>query len=1329
MNLKLYLNNQDQTEIVYHIKFNDNYKSKFRSYYTQKLIVLLSKFNKYEISELSEINNNYYEICPRSNFTTSWCSNLLSIVNKCGIDYIESIEYSVKYKNENDIPKVDKMLFTCKKYDENTYIKPPKYDDEFDEIKKSYFVRLNTIQRFSNNHGLGLDGFDVETYYNLYQKLGRDPTDIELYDLSQCNSEHARHWFFKGIFKFSDGEISDKPSLFRRIQSTYDPSIHNKSLVSFSDNASVIKGKYVSSIISKNNKYEIKKIRNDFSYKAETHNFPTGISPFPGAATGVGGRIRDTICVGKGGDIIAGTAGYCVGNIYNDLYNLENDNYYSFLHNRPLDILIEASDGASDYGNKIGEPIIQGFCRSHMSKHTKIYELEDKKNKPCRIEWLKPIMFSGGIGKIYNYNTFKNEPKYGNVIMRLGGPAYRIGLGGGTASSREQDDKNKESDFNAVQRGDPEMANKLVRFIRRINYLTVENNYYKQRIISIIKSIHDQGSGGMANVTREISEPLGANIYIDRVYSGDKTLSLLEKWVSEYQEQLTFLAEIKDYQLLKNIAKEENINLTCIGNIESNGILNVFTKNENELIKNPVSLPYFNESKKKEFYVREPNYKLYRTDNLKIDVSYSEEKIKPLRLDSKSIRKNDILFNYYIHKLFSLVDVGSKKFLTNKVDRSVSGLIVQQQCVGPFQLPLANISVVNSDYYDENGLVSAIGERPYFGISDPKNIGKMVRMTVGEMLTNMIWAPIGELKDINSVANWMWASTSMEDAYLLDKAVDSLVKIVKDIGFSINGGKDSLSMKVKNGKEEIKGPNTLVVSGYTNTYDFDKIIQPVLKKTNSKLVLIRFDNLICRGLGGSCFEHIIEEVDKTLFSNLNFDIPDLVSPTKFKKVFNTIQYLISNKMILSGHDISDGGLITTLCEMSISSNIGIEINIEDIDTYDCGNNPKNTDYILKYFEFFCNEELGIVVEIEEAFCQFLEYMLERDDVSYNVLGKTTEDNLISISYNDKSILEQEIHIIRSYWEETSYKIEEKQSKIECVREERNNLFSQKSIEINLPQSIKDKLFYDQLFNNINTNLNNIKNKIKPKVGVLREEGSNGDREMSFCLKEVGFEVYDITLNDIRNKKINLSSLRGLVFVGGFSYSDVLGSAYGWFLTIKTNKYLEDEFNKFYVREDTFSFGVCNGCQLMSLLCWVPKGITLEENKSERFESRYSFVRIMNNNSILLKNLNGLEFGIWVAHGEGRIVREEELDIDDSIYPIRYLDDNNKITEKYPFNPNGSKSGRAAICSENGRHLAMMPHPERCVLKWQLPWKPDNYKGKFTPWILIFCNAYNWCLSA
>jgi phosphoribosylformylglycinamidine synthase len=1219
-----------------------------------KLQDILSEKGKYTLYENSKFLGGK-EIGPLTNFKTTWCQNMLDILEKCGVKSVDRIEFSIKYKNHTLVPNYDKMIY--KNYYEGYFSENIQKNSRI--INSNKAIEYVNISKYNNQMELNLSVEDVARYTDIFNKLGRQATNVEIYDIAQSQSEHARHWFFKG--KINGTNVS----LFDKISSCYNPEIHSNSLISFYDNASVIEGGLANHLsISESNIYTDKMKKINYSYKAETHNFPTGISPFPGAATGVGGRIRDVLCVGKGGQIIAGTAGYCVGDI-----SLNSSNYssyrqeYGWLPQTPRKILIEASNGASDYGNKIGEPLIQGFTRSYRQDFTKCKENNcgfGTQNKNVRIEWLKPIMFSGGIGYIFDRDIKKNKPEVKNLIVRVGGPAYRIGMGGGSSSSRTQSNDHRHSDFQAVQRGDPLMANKMLKFLRT---LLVAN-------INPIVSIHDQGSGGMANVTREICEEKGAIVYLDEVLKGDTTLTSLEVWVAEYQEQITLLIAPKDLTILKKIGKRENISVIAVGTINNSGHLKVLDKLDgNKVVDLPVNLPSYR--KKYTVKKREVNYDIL---NYRLRDSYISGK-----------KGNN--FIDMIEKVFSLVDVGSKQFLTNKVDRSVGGLVVQQQCIGPHHLPLSNYAAVKNSFESSSTLVSAIGEKPIIGVSN--KIEDMVNMTVGEMLTNIIWCNIGNLQNINSVANWMWSSIDSEDGFYLQEAVNKLVTLSHTLGFSINGGKDSLSMKVKNNMEDIKAPKTLTLSGYATIKESFRKVTPNLKSTDSMIILIRLDNFR-GGMLGSAYSRFYQVKP----------IPTKwIQIYKFPKIWIMIQRLIRDNKIISGHDISDGGLITTLIEMAISSNIGLDLKIKseaEIESY------------------FFSEELGLVLEVSRNNYSDIINEMKREKINVELLGITKTEREVYINYNGSVVLDEKNDDLRFLWQKTSYQLEKEQANPKCIDCEIENCYHLPPISYQIDKTLADKLHYNNILHYKFSNQ-------KPKVAIMRGEGSNGEMEMAYALIQVGFECYDINIADILETTFELGKFRGIIWVGGFTFSDVLGAAQGWYHILQNNKNVREELDMFYQRDDTFSLGVCNGCQLMAKLGWVGE-VSLVKNVSERFESRWSRVKILDGNNIFFTGMENTVIGIYTAHGEGRMVVKDE---NDDLYPVRYVDREDKITEKYPFNPNGSLGGRAAVVSPNGRHLAIMPHPERTIMGWQVP---HQYGYNLTPWFIMFKNMFLWCVK-
>jgi len=1007
------------------------------------------------------------------------------------------------------------------------------------------------LEKINREMGLGLDDWDLDYYSNLFVKdIKRDPTNVECFDLSQSNSEHSRHWFFRGKLIVDGKEVPD--TLMKIVKATYEAN-RNNSIIAFSDNSSSIKGYGITTIIPKTpgkpSPFHEAKRKYDIIFTAETHNFPSGVAPFPGAETGTGGRLRDVQATGTGGLVVAGTAAYCVGNLRIPGYELPwEDTSFVYPNNlaSPLQIEIEASNGASDYGNKFGEPLIQGFTRSFGLR------LPDGERR----EWLKPIMFSGGIGQMDSRHTKKSEPEKGMLVVKVGGPAYRIGMGGGAASSMIQGENIAELDFNAVQRGDAEMEQKMNRVIRACVELGDKNP---------IVSIHDQGAGGNCNVVKEIVHPAGAKIEIRKIQVGDETLSVLEIWGAEYQEQNALLLRPEQAPLFEDLCRREKVPVAFIGQVTGDGYIVLHDETDGST---PVNL----ELSKVLGDMPQKTFTLDRRQN----------SLKPLELPiGLTVRKA-------LDRVLRLLSVGSKRFLTNKVDRSVSGLIARQQCCGSLQLTVSDVAVIAQCHFGTTGAACSIGEQPVKELIDP---AAMARMSVAEALTNIVWAEVSGLGDIRCSGNWMWApKLSGEGSRLYDAAVAMRDLMIK-LGIAIDGGKDSLSMAARvtntdGTSETVKSPGTLVISAYVTCPDITKTVTPDLKMPgSSKLLFVDLSSGKNR-LGGSALAQV--------FGQVGNESPDIEDAGLLKRGFNAVQKLVGRRLICSGHDRSDGGLITTLLEMAFSGNCGIEVNFPT-------ESMQSGDPLAALF----SEEAGLVVEyLPENEAAVFE-VLTKADVPFCMIGKTVQNKQVRISFGWKSVLDEDMRELRDIWEETSHHLDLLQRDPGNIREERKNSYDRKGPHYVVPFVPKP------------TEAALLRRSEKPRVAIIREEGSNGDREMASAFHLAGFEPWDVMMTDLLDGRITLDGFRGVVFVGGFSYADVLDSAKGWAASIRFNKKMWDQFERFYHRSDTFSLGVCNGCQLMALLGWVPwRGIADElqprfiHNRSGRFESRFSTVKIM-----------------------------------------------------------------------------------------------------------------------
>ncbi len=1236
-----------------------------------KLSQLLAEgFLKEKVSTKNKLKKGIVEIGPRLNFATPFSTNAVSICKACGLGKVKRVERSRRLVVPSKLKTEEFIAENRDRMTETVY--PKKLESFAVNINPENVFEVNllkdgveALRKINQDMGLGMDEWDLNFYHDLFVKdLKRNPTNVECFQLGQANSEHSRHWFFKG--KQIINGVEQKQSLLEVVQAPLKANRSN-SLIAFNDNSSAIKGYKIKTIvpseIAKPSKFKNADKTYHFIFTAETHNFPTGVAPFPGAETGGGGRIRDVQATGRGALVVAGTVGYCVGNLNIPGYNLPWENKkFKYPENlaSPSKIQIDASNGASDYGNKFGEPLIQGFNRSFGML------LSDGERR----EWNKPILFSGGVGQIEGGHIKKGQPEKDMLIIQVGGPAYRIGMGGGAASSMIQGENKAELDFNAVQRGDAELEQKMNRVIRACSEMGKENP---------IVSIHDQGAGGPCNVLTEIIEPAGGRIEIRKIKLGDETMSVLEIWGAEYQERNALLIYPKDLKKFEKICKREKSDFEVLGKITGDGRIVVHDEFDNS---HPVDLEL------SKILGKMPQ-KEFRDEKI-------ISKLAALKIPQK------LTFEKSLENVLKLPSVCSKRFLVSKVDRSVTGLIARQQCCGPLDLPVSDVSVIAQSHFGKTGAAISIGEQPIKMLIDAQ---AGARMSVGEALTNIVSARISSLEDIKCSGNWMWPAKLPGEGSKIYEAACATRDIMIELGIAIDGGKDSLSMAARVGKEIVKSPGELVISAYASVPNIEKIITPDIKKPGeSELWLMDLGEGKCR-LGGSALGQTLNK--------LGNDCPDVEKSNGLKKFFKAIQLMIDENILLSGHDRSDGGLIVTVLEMAFAGNCGLQL---------------KTKGKKDLFSFFFNEELGYVVEIEKSKIAQFKKIISKFGLEKitSCLGKTDKKAFVEIQYNNKKILGKEADELRRTWEETSYQLNKLQTKPEIALEEKENIFRRSGQKYQVSFSPKSSKVSETTKN-------------KPKVAILREEGSNGDREMTSAFHMAGFEVWDVSMSDLLEGRIDLKRFRGLAFVGGFSYADVFGSAKGWAASIKYSKKLVKMFDEFYARQNTFSLGVCNGCQLMTSIGWVPwKGIDLKKqprlarNKSERFESRWVSVKINPSPSIMFQGMEDSVLGIWTAHGEGQFIFPDKKIYQEvskqNLNPLSYADDGGKATEKYPFNPNGSADGLAALCSPDGRHLAMMPHPERAFLKWQWSWMPEDMKKELqaSPWLKMFQNAYNWC---
>ncbi len=1201
------------------------------------------------------------EVGPRLNFATAWSSNMVSICRATGLDIVSRVERSRRYL----VPEDENIEeFIDNHHDRMTECHYPESLSTFETgVVPEPVYEVDLIAKGADGllelPGISMDERDRNLYYDYFvNQQGRNPTIVEIMDLNNANSEHSRHGFFKGK-QIIDGEEMEG-TLFDLVTDTLDANPKG-SVIAFKDNSSVVQGPEIATIVPAEPGGPSPFVAETATYHplltAETHNFPTGVAPFPGAETGTGGRIRDVQGTGQGGFVIAGTAGYCVGNLNIPGYDLKWENNYLCPDNlaTALNIEIEASNGASDYGNKFGEPLIQGFTRSFDMR------LENGE----RWGFLKPIMFTAGVGQIDARHTEKADAEKGMIIVQVGGPAYRVGFGGGAASSMLQGENESSLDFNAVQRGDAEMEQKMNRVIRACNEMGDK---------TLIDVIHDQGAGGPANVLKELVEKSGGYVEVRNIRVGDPTMSVLEIYVAEYQERNGFLISAENIEKFQQICLREKVNCEVLGKVTGD-LRFVLHDADNNTTPVDIDLPVLlGEIPQKTF-----------TD------SRNKQTGSALKLPE------DLTVANALHDVLRLVSVGSKRFLTNKVDRAVTGLIVQQQCCGPLQLTVGDVAVVAQSHFGTTGIATALGEQSIKMLVDP---AAGATMAVGEALTNLVWAKIEDLQQVKCSANWMWAPKLAGEGAAIYDAARAMRDIMIEVGMAVDGGKDSLSMATMVGDETVKSPRELVISAYASVPDITKVITPDIKQIGSPLLFIDL-GCGCNRMGGSALAQVMGQVGD--------ESPSVDKGSDLKKCFLAVQQLIGEDVISAGHDRSDGGLITTMLEMAFSGNCGLDITLDGSHSV---------------FETLFSEELGLVVECSDV--KRVETVLAEAGISFHHIGISTPEKTIRIRYNGKEVLNEQMIVLRGWWEETSYQLERLQMNSQCADEEKDSIYDRSGPTYYIPFSAEA------------APAGLLENKNKPKVAILRDEGSNSDREMSSAFYAAGFEPWDICMNDLLSGSVTLDGFRGIAAVGGFSYADVPESAKGWAATILFNERLKVMFDDFYKRSDTFTLGICNGCQLFGLLGWVPEqGLAPERqprfvrNSSGRFESRWATVKVQKSNAMMLRGMEGLVFGIHVDHGEGKLHFPDETIYEKvkegDMAPLVYVDDNGAATEKYPFNPNGSIDGLAGLCSADGRHLALMPHPERVFLPWQAHYLSEDMKTlAVSPWMQMFRNAYEWC---
>lgn len=1176
-------------------------------------------------------------IGPRAAMVSPWSTNAVEITQNMGITNIVRVE-------EYNIAKDEKQAFDPMLEAMFTELKQDLFDVNIEPEAVQY---IDDIAAYNQQEGLALNDDEVAYLKEVEKRVGRKLTDSEVFGFSQVNSEHCRHKIFNGTFVI-DGQ--EKPSsLFNLIRKTSNDN-PNTIVSAYKDNVSFVKGpkamQFAPATQNKADYFETKDIDTVLSLKAETHNFPTTVEPFNGAATGSGGEIRDRMAGGQGSVPMAGTAVYMTS--YSRLEN-ENRDWEKvmpareWLYQSPIDILIKASNGASDFGNKFGQPLINGSLLTYEhAENNKKYGFD------------KVIMLAGGIGYAKYQDAQKEVPQKGDKIVVLGGDNYRIGMGGSAVSSVATGEFSNAIELNAIQRSNPEMQKRACNAVRAFCEST------KNPIISI----HDHGAGGHLNCLSELVEEVGGTINLRSLPVGDPTLSAKEIVGNESQERMGLVIKQEDIALMQEICERERAPMYVVGEITGD---HNFKFEDEKTGENPIDL------KIEDMFGKPP--KTVITDK-HVAPNFSE-----IDYDNSKI-------NHYLKQVLQLEAVACKDWLTNKVDRSVTGKVAKQQTAGEIQLPLNNLGVVALDFKGKDGIATALGHAPAVALSCPKDGSKMA---IAEALTNIIWAPLQDgIKSISLSANWMWpCKNEGEDARLYD-AVQSVSDFACDLGINIPTGKDSLSMVQKYKDDKVYSPGTVIITASGHVSDVSKVVEPVLvNDEDTSLLLVDFSKDKFN-LGGSSFAQVINKVGT--------ETPTITDNAYFVNTFNAVQNLINEGLVLAGHDVSAGGLITTLLEMNFAnSKGGLNVNFGSLDEKDL-------------VKILFAEISAVVIQVKESDKVLSEF--GKKGIHAHRIGTPITERKINIKHHAVE-LKFDIDEMREIWYKTSYLLDKKQS-TEKLATERFETYKTNVLDYKFPEGFTGKLSDYAVEHGR-------KNNTGVKAAIIREKGVNGDREMAYSLFLAGFDVKDVHMTDLISGREDLSDVNMIVFVGGFSNSDVLGSAKGWAGAFLYNPKAKEALDNFYARPDTLSLGVCNGCQLMMELGLVKSaGATqpMHHNKSGKFESGYLNVEIPENNSIMLNSLAGSKLGIWVAHGEGRFLFEGEEE--DYNITMKYVD------ASYPANPNASEYNTAGLCSDDGRHLAMMPHLERIIFPWQAGHYPsDRKQDEVTPWFEAFVNARKW----
>ncbi len=1220
-------------------------------------------------------DGNLALVLPRIGTISPWSSKATDIAHICGLTKIKRIERGIAYYLQG-ADWTDELKGHI--HDRMTQVIMSELDQAQALFEQAVPAPMTSIKLLEGGRealvganqelGLALSEDEIDYLVNSYNELGRDPTDIELMMFAQANSEHCRHKIFNASWTI-DGEDKDL-SLFAMIKNTY-ANNPDGVLSAYKDNSAVMTGNMASRFFpdAQDDVYRPHEEDVHILMKVETHNHPTAISPFPGAATGSGGEIRDEGATGRGAKPKAGLTGFSVSNL--QLPGLEQpwekpygkpDRIVS-----PLEIMTDGPLGGAAFNNEFGRPALGGYFRT--------FEQSVSTESGSEVRgYHKPIMIAGGMGNIRAQHVQKDIAEPGAAIIVLGGPAMLIGLGGGAASSMASGASAENLDFASVQRDNPEMERRCQEVID--SCWRLEDNP--------IVAIHDVGAGGLSNALPELMHDSGrgGNFELRTIPNDEPGMSPLAIWCNESQERYVIAIAKDKLETFKSICARERCPYAIVGEATLDEQLTLSDSHfENSPIDMPMSL----------LFGKPP--RMHRD-------------VKSIETPRTAIDTASIDINEAARRILQLPTVGDKSFLVTIGDRSITGMVARDQMVGPWQVPVADVAVTTSTVNDTTGEAMAMGERTPVALLNPAASG---RLAVGETLTNLAAARINKVSDIKLSANWMAAAGHPGEDVALYETVQAVgMELCPALDLTIPVGKDSMSMKTvwqSDGEDRaVTAPLSLIITGFAPVHDARHTLTPELRTDKGETSVALID--LGRGknrLGGSCLGQVFNQIGQTP--------PDVDSPELLQCFFDGIQTLAKDGHLLAYHDRSDGGLWATLAEMAFAGRAGLNLNIQAL----------GQDLTAALF----SEELGGVVQVAKEHVDALQAVFAGTPLEghVHVLGSVTNSNTICICKGDDNLIKVERSEMHKLWSQTSHAIATQRDNAECAAEEYSRLddLADPGMSANLTFDINEDIAAPL----INTGA-------RPRMAILREQGVNGQNEMAAAFHKAGFESVDVHMSDILGGRVNLDDFKGLVACGGFSYGDVLGAGEGWAKSILFHEETRERFTRFFERSDTFSLGVCNGCQMMSNLKSIIPGAhnwpRFVRNQSEQFEARSVMVEILESKSIFLADMQGSKMPIAVAHGEGRAEMPEGIQpeslYEQNLVSMRYIDNNGKSTQMYPLNPNGSPMGITGLCSEDGRAMVMMPHPERVYRTVQNSWHPDTW-GEDAPWMRMFRNARKW----